>query len=35
MLLESLSYPEVELYLNEKDIILVPVGSWNNTVRMA
>lgn len=27
MLLENLSYPEVELYLEEKDIILVPVGS--------
>lgn len=27
MLLENLSYPEVELYLKEKDIILVPVGS--------
>lgn len=27
MLLENLSYPEVELYLKEKDIILIPVGS--------
>jgi creatinine amidohydrolase len=27
MLLENLSYPEVELYLKKKDIILVPVGS--------
>ena len=27
MLLENLSYPEVELYLKEKDIILLPVGS--------
>ncbi|MGB3225694.1 MAG: creatininase family protein, partial [Desulforhopalus sp.] len=27
MLLENLSYPEVELYLKEKDSILVPVGS--------
>jgi len=27
MLLENMSYPEVELYLKEKDIILVPVGS--------
>ncbi len=27
MLLENLKYPEVELYLQEKDIILVPVGS--------
>ena len=27
MLLENLSYPDVELYLKKKDIILVPVGS--------
>ncbi len=27
MLLENLSYPEVEHYLKEKDLILVPVGS--------
>jgi creatinine amidohydrolase len=27
MLLENLSYPEVELYLKKTDIILVPVGS--------
>ncbi len=27
MLLENLKYPEVEQYLEEKDIILVPVGS--------
>jgi creatinine amidohydrolase len=27
MLLENISYPEVELYLQEKDLILVPVGS--------
>ncbi len=27
MLLENLRYPEVELYLKKKDIILVPIGS--------
>ena len=27
MLLENLAYPEVEAYLKEKDIILIPVGS--------
>ncbi len=27
MLLENMAYPEVETYLNEKDVILVPVGS--------
>ena len=27
MLLEEFSYPEVEAYLKEKDIILVPIGS--------
>ena len=27
MLLENLSYPEVEAYLLEKDIILIPIGS--------
>lgn len=27
MLLENLAYPEVDAYLKEKDIILIPVGS--------
>jgi creatinine amidohydrolase len=27
MLLENMSYPEVEVYLKEKDVLLVPVGS--------